>query len=68
MAATTIKTVNIRPEVSVLSIFPHLNYKSWYAIAEFVDNALQSFLSNRGVLQAVEGTGFKLRVDIELSS
>jgi hypothetical protein len=67
MTATTLKTVNIRPEVSVLSIFPHLNYKPWYAVAEFVDNALQSFLANRVALEAVEGKGLKLRIDIELS-
>jgi hypothetical protein len=64
--STALKTVNIRPNVSVLSVFPHLNYKPWYALAEFVDNALQSYLANRDTLEAVEGTDFKLRVDIEL--
>lgn len=39
--------VSIRPGVSVLSVLRHLNYKPWYALAEFVDNALQSFLSRR---------------------
>jgi len=62
----TVKTVNIRPEVSVLSVFPHLNYKPWYAMAEFVDNALQSFLSHRAALAATEGERFKLIVEIEI--
>ena len=39
--------VNIRPEVSILSVLRHLNYRPWFAMAEFVDNSLQSFLANR---------------------
>ncbi len=60
--------VNISPGVSVLSLFRHLNYKPWYALAEFVDNALQSFLSNRDALDGVEGGNAKLVVQIELDS
>lgn len=59
-------TVNIRPGVSILSVLPHLNYKPWFALAEFVDNAVQSFLSNRAELEAEEGDGFVLQVDINL--
>src|SRR5687768_9998541 len=61
-------TVNIRPGVSVLSVFRHLNYKPWYAVAEFVDNALQSYLTNLAELQSLHGDTLKLRVDIELDS
>jgi Histidine kinase-, DNA gyrase B-, and HSP90-like ATPase len=56
--------VNIRPGVSILSVLRHLNYKPWFAIAEFVDNALQSFLAHRDALGAV-GIN-KLVVTIEL--
>lgn len=62
----SIDRVNIRPGVSILSVLPHLNYKPWYALAEFVDNALQSFLANRKALRAVEGTRFRLSVDIDI--
>ena len=41
------ESISIRPGVSVLSVLQHLNYKPWFAIAEFVDNSLQSFLSHR---------------------
>lgn len=61
----TPESVDIRPGVSVLSLFRHLNYHPWYALAEFVDNALQSYLSNRAVLESVEGSGFKLVVRVE---
>lgn len=45
--------VGIRPGVGILSVLKHLNYRPWYAIAEFVDNSLQSFLQNRGELASV---------------
>ncbi|HEY3155372.1 MAG TPA: ATP-binding protein [Candidatus Eisenbacteria bacterium] len=48
--ATTPTTVNIRPGVTVLSVLRHLNYKPWFALAEFVDNALQSFMPKRAEL------------------
>jgi hypothetical protein len=62
----SIKSVNIRPGVGFLSLLPHLNYKPWFALAEFVDNALQSFLSHRNELEQIEGEGCRLRVYIEL--
>lgn len=39
--------INIRPEVNILGVLRHLNYRPWYALAEFVDNALVSSLQNR---------------------
>jgi hypothetical protein len=45
--------VSIRPGVSILSILRHLNYRQWYAMAEFVDNSLQSFLDYRLELASV---------------
>ncbi|PWB42206.1 MAG: ATP-binding protein [Rhodocyclales bacterium] len=59
--------VNIRPEVTILSVLQHLNYKPWFALAEFVDNSLASFLRNRDGLKALHGKDFKLRVEIEMS-
>jgi len=49
------ETINIRPESGILAILSYLNYKPWFALAEFVDNALQSHLSERNRLQALEG-------------
>src|SRR5579859_744403 len=60
--------VNIRPEVSVLSVFPHLNYRPWFALAEFVDNSLQSYISCRDILEQAEGPSFKLRVKFDFSA
>src|SRR5438445_13325446 len=58
--------INIRPEVSILSVLRHLNYKPWFALAEFVDNSIQSFLTNRQAIRAVDGDRAQLRVDIIL--
>lgn len=58
--------VPIRPGVSVLSILRHLNYRPWFALAEFVDNAVQSFLANRSRLEALHGPQFRLRVSIDI--
>ncbi|MEX2375299.1 MAG: ATP-binding protein, partial [Dehalococcoidia bacterium] len=56
----------IRPGVSVLSILRHLNYKTWFALAEFVDNSLQSYLANRSRLEALHGPDFQLCVCIDV--
>ena len=61
-------SINIRPGVSILSVLRHLNYKPWYAMAEFVDNALQSYLDNRDALEQIEGPGFKVEVGISLNT
>jgi len=60
--------VNIKPGVSVLAVLRHLNYEPWYALGEFVDNAVQSFNKNRASLERVEGKDFKLHVDIDIDS
>ena len=58
--------VNIRPGVGILSVLRHLKYKPWFAMAEFVDNSLQSYFLHRDALQRLHGDEFRLRVEIEL--
>jgi hypothetical protein len=59
-------TISIRPGVSILSLLQHVNYKPWFAMAEFVDNSLQSFLENRDQLERVAGRELRLTVTIEI--
>src|SRR5258708_6278741 len=61
-----IEKVYIRPGVSILAVLRHLNYTPWFALGEFVDNAVQSFIGHRRELEQAEGRGFKLRVDIDI--
>lgn len=63
-----VSSVNIRPGVNVLSVLPHLNYKSWFALAEFVDNSIQSSIDKKKSLKAADGNGYKLRVDIDFDT
>jgi hypothetical protein len=65
---TPLATVNIRPEVTILSVLRHLNYRPWFALAEFVDNSLQSYISNRGGLSVNETSGPGLMVDIDITT
>ncbi len=60
------RRVNIRPGVGILSVLRHLNYKPWFAMAESVDNALQSYLQNREALHKLHGEDYRLKVEIEL--
>lgn len=45
--------LNIQPPASILNVFSRLSYKPWYAIAEFVDNSTQSYISHSDELAAV---------------
>ena len=65
-APRSIDTISIRPGVTVLSVLRHLNYRPWFALAEFVDNSIQSFLVDRAKLLDVHGGQFVLRVDIDV--
>ena len=61
-------SIEIRPEVTMLSVLRHLNYKPWFAMAEFVDNAIQSLIANNKQLQVLHGGKFQLRVDIKIDT
>ena len=64
-AALPADRVSIRPGPSVLSVLRHLNYQPWFALAEYVDNALQSFMSRKADLEEA-GDGEVLQVNIDL--
>lgn len=65
---STLQKIQIRPGVGILSVLSHLNYKSWFAIAEFVDNSIQSFLDYREEIRCIDGNDARLRVEIEIDS
>ncbi len=59
--------VNIRPNVSILSVLKFLEYETWYALAEFVDNAIDSYNKNIEKLKQLHGQDFNLEVKIEIN-
>ncbi len=68
MADQPLTVVNIRPKVAVFSVLAHLEYKAWYALAEYVDNSIQSFQENIDQIREIEGPEAKLRVTIEVDT
>jgi hypothetical protein len=58
--------ISIRPGVGMLGLFPHMKYQPWYALGELVDNAIQSYMSNRTELREVDPE-FQLQVTIDIS-
>lgn len=58
------ESVDIKPGVTILSVLKHLNYKPYHAIAEFIDNSIDSFLKNQDLLKESSQTSFKLRINI----
>jgi len=59
--------VSIRPQVTMLSVLKYLEYETWFALAEFVDNSIASYLVNVKRLNEIEGADFKLIVCIEIN-
>ena len=61
------RTVDIRPGVTVLAMLRHVNYKPWHALAEFVDNAIESYRHHRSELAEArdEARGLTVHIDIQ---
>lgn len=52
----------------MLSVLRHLNYKAWFAMAEFIDNAIQSFITNQDQLRLIDGPDYQLTVNIKIDT
>jgi hypothetical protein len=63
-----LKTIDIRPESSILSVLAHLNYKAWYAFGEYIDNSIQSFNTEKAAIDKAHGAPQRLRVSILLDN
>lgn len=51
----------------MLTILKHIEYETWFAISEFIDNAIASYLKTQADLEKLEGPTFKLIIKIELN-
>lgn len=61
--------VDITPGVAILGVLSHLNYEPWYALAEFVDNAIQSAHAERESIRLVEkDPHLAVNIDIDIDS
>lgn len=52
----------------MLAVLRHLSYRPWYAMGEFVDNAVESFTKHRRELEELNGGSGKLRVDVNIDT
>lgn len=59
--------VSIRPQVTMLSVLKHIEYQTWFALAEFIDNAIDSYLKNENAIKEIEGNNFQLEVKVEIN-
>ena len=59
-----ITSINIRPTINILTHFKFFNYNEWYALGEFVDNSITSYLQNKKKLFEID-KNFKLKIRIE---
>ena len=61
--------LDIRPKVSIYRLFSRLNYKPYYAIAEFVDNSTASFFGMERTLKFynIKSTTIKIDYDDDLN-
>lgn len=61
-----IKKVSIRFKPGAYTAYRSMNHKIWYALAEYVDNAIQSYLDNKEKLLAIEGEDYQFEVIIDI--
>ena len=59
--------IDFSPEIQALSYFAHIPYTPMSAIAEFVDNSLQSYLNNDKKLHKIHSPSWKLRIGIYIT-
>ena len=59
-------SVSIKIQTGVYEQFRYLNNKVWYALGEYVDNAVQSFENNRSRLKQIHGPDFTLNINIDI--
>ena len=57
-------SLDITPSVSVIGHFRNQDYDPWGALAEYVDNSLDSYLKNKDRLKEIDGDDYQLKVVI----
>ena len=62
----SIKSIDIRPTIGLLALMKNIKYTEWEAMAEFIDNSVQSYLSNKKKLKKID-KNYKLKIKIDLS-
>lgn len=62
----SINTVSIKIQTGVYGQFRNLNNKVWFALGEYVDNAVQSFENNKEILKKANNGKYQFEVRITI--
>lgn len=62
----SVETVSIKIQTGVYGQFRNLNNKVWFALGEYVDNAVQSFENNKDVLKKAHNGKYQFEVRINI--
>ena len=58
--------IQISPSIGIIKIFKFLKYESWFALAEYVDNSISSYLNVRENILKIN-PNYILKIDIEIN-
>lgn len=62
----SVETVSIKIQTGVYGQFRNLNNKVWFALGEYVDNAVQSFENNKDALKKAHNGKYQFEVRINI--
>jgi hypothetical protein len=62
----SVNTVSIKIQTGVYRSFRNLNNKVWFALGEYVDNAVQSFENNKDALKIIHNGKYQFEVRINI--
>ena len=55
MSTTEQRSIEIRPDSGVYGTFRRISYRSWSAIAEFIDNSTQNYFEHKQDIAKANG-------------
>ena len=68
MSTTEQRSIEIRPDSGVYGTFRRISYRSWSAIAEFIDNSTQNYFEHKQDIARATGSDPALVIDIVYDS
>jgi hypothetical protein len=60
------KSLSLKMETGLLAHYAGMRYQYSYAIGEYIDNSIQSYMTHRSALRKTEGRDYRLQIDLKL--
>lgn len=61
-------TIDITPSVTTYELYQIATYTHWFAVGEFIDNAITSAFQNWKELQEINGQKYKLKIKVDFNN